>query len=71
MIMTQENPFNQIVISRLKTIAEVCDCSVKTLKVWIRKEEFPAWKKAGMWRALPEDIKAWMVEQKNKNSLDC
>ncbi|MBF0119989.1 MAG: helix-turn-helix domain-containing protein [Desulfobacterales bacterium] len=53
----------QIVITGFKRIAVICGCGKTTLHKWIKQEAFPAFKKDGTWRAVPEDIKDWFKGQ--------
>jgi predicted DNA-binding transcriptional regulator AlpA len=56
----------QIVIVGLKRICAICGCGRNTIYDWIERESFPAWKKCGVWRAVPEEVKVWMSEQRKK-----
>jgi len=50
----------------LKVIACRVGCSRGVLLQWIDEDGFPAWKKAGVWRALPHQVALWLDEQSRK-----
>lgn len=54
----------QLVLAGLETIALEMGCSKKTLYRWIRERGFPAFKMDGVWRALPREVEAWLIEQR-------
>ena len=55
---------SRLVIAGLASMAEVMDCSKKTLYKWIREREFPAFKMDGVWRCMPKDVEIWLAKQR-------
>ena len=49
-----------------KVIAAKVGCSRTILNPWIVEDGFPAWKKSGVWRALPHQVAGWLEEQSRK-----
>lgn len=47
----------------MKMIAVECGCSQRTLRRWIRQENFPAFKKDGVYRAIEDDVVVWLRNQ--------
>lgn len=56
----------EIVWTGLKVIADKCGCSKGTLREWINRDGFPAWKKDGSWRAVVREVEVWFIAERNK-----
>ncbi len=56
----------------LKGAKEICYAvgeNPKEIVSLVREHGLPAWKRAdrGRWRALPEDLRLWMRQQRDRN----
>jgi hypothetical protein len=56
----------------LKGAKEICQAvgeNPKNMHLLVREHGLPAWKRGvnGTWRALPEDLRAWMREQRDRH----
>ena len=56
----------------LKGARDICDAvgeNAKNINELVKTHRLPAWKRGvkGTWRALPEDLRGWLREQRDKN----
>lgn len=59
----------------LKGAKDICDAvgeNPKSIHALVKDHGLPAWKRGakGAWRALPEDLRRWIREQRDRNIGD-
>lgn len=57
-----------IVYRGAKEICAAIGEDYRQITVLVKEEGLPAWRRngSGVWRALPEDLERWIVEQRGK-----